>query len=133
MAKEITVLAFGVFDLFHEGHKWFLREAAKLGRLVIVVARDVNVEENKGSRSEWDEVKRLAAVEEFSAVAEARLGYEDFGKRLDVLDDIKPDVVVFGYDQEPKLPEGSWKIVQLEAYKPEKFKSSLLRKQTKFS
>lgn len=123
-----TVIVFGVFDLLHKGHEWFLEEASKLGdRLVVIVARDTNVERNKGLYPDWNEEKRREAVEELEFVHEARLGYEEWEKRLQVLDDVKPDIIVFGYDQEPRVPDGNWEVVQLGSYKPEIYKSSLIR------
>lgn len=125
----ITVLAFGTFDLFHKGHEFFLQEAKKHGdRLVVVVARDVNVKHLKGRAPEQNEQLRLQAVRDFSAVDDARLGYEEWGMHLQVLDDVQPDVVCLGYDQRATLPEGAWRVVRIEAFEPERYKSSLLRK-----
>jgi FAD synthetase len=45
------VIAFGVFDGLHEGHRHFLREARKLGgRLTVAVAHDEAVVMLKGRR-----------------------------------------------------------------------------------
>ena len=123
-----TVLAFGTYDLFHLGHEYFLREAKKYGdRLVVVVARDANVERIKGRSPQQDEETRRAAVEEFEAVDEAVLGYEEWGKHMRVLEDIAPNVICLGYDQKAQLPEGDWKVVVIDSFEPEKYKSSLLR------
>jgi len=123
-----TVLAFGTYDLFHPGHEYFLREAKKCGgRLVVVVARDANVERIKGRSPQQDEETRRAAVEEFEAVDEAVLGYEEWGKHMRVLEDIAPNVICLGYDQKAQLPEGDWKVVVIDSFEPEKYKSSLLR------
>ena len=53
--------------------------------------------------------------------------------------DFKPDVICLGYDQKQSVPElrqkldalglDRTKIIRLEAYEPEKYKSSILRKQ----
>jgi len=123
-----TVLAFGTYDLFHLGHEYFLREAKKYGdRLVVVVARDANVERIKGRSPQQDEETRRAVVEEFEAVDEAVLGYEEWGKHMRVLEDIAPNVICLGYDQKAQLPEGDWKVVVIDSFEPEKYKSSLLR------
>lgn len=123
-----TVLAFGTYDLLHPGHEFVLSRAAELGdKLVVVVARDANVEQIKGFRPEHSEEERRAAVESLPYVTEARLGYEEWGRHLDVLEDVQPDVIVLGYDQKGSIPEGPWEVVRMEAHKPEQYKSSLLR------
>ncbi len=124
-----TVLAFGTYDVFHKGHEYFLREAAKLGdRLVVVVARDANVERLKGRLPHDSETLRLQNVAAFDAVSEARLGYEEWGKHLQVLTDIAPDVIALGYDQKAKLPdEWAVKAVRIDSFEPETYKSSKLR------
>jgi cytidyltransferase-like protein len=124
-----TVLVFGTFDVFHKGHEFFLREARKHGdQLVVVVARDSNVEQIKGRAPHDREDVRLHNVRQCDVVDEARLGYEEWGKHLQVLEDVAPDVICLGYDQRAKLPEGGpWTVVRLPAFEPEKYKSSLLR------
>lgn len=129
--SQKTVLAFGTFDLFHKGHGYFLREAKKYGdRLVVVVARDANVEHIKGRRPHENEQIRLQSLLDCGFVDEARLGYEEWGKHLQVLDDVKPDVICLGYDQRAHLPEGSWQVIRIDAFEPDTYKSSLLRPQS---
>jgi len=101
--KRKIVLASGVFDLLHLGHVKFLEEAKKAGgkdaELVVIVARDRTVEKRKGEKPIMPENQRRALVESLKVVDEAIIGYKQFdiGK---VIDKIKPDVIVFGYDQE---------------------------------
>lgn len=125
----ITVLAFGTFDKFHEGHRWFLTEAKKHGdRLVVVVARDHNVELVKGHKPKQTEQERLTTVQQFAAVDEARLGLEDYSQKEAVINLIHPDVICLGYDQAPnfRAPRPAIKVIRLRAFHPEKYKSSLL-------
>lgn len=125
----ITVLAFGTFDKFHEGHRWFLTEAKKQGnRLVVVVARDRNVAMIKGHNPKYAEAERLASVQAFTVVDEARLGFEDFNRRFEVIDQVQPDVICLGYDQVPnfKAPRQNIRVVRLPAFQPDKYKSSLI-------
>lgn len=127
MSKTI-VLAAGTFDVFHDGHKYFLAQARALGdELVVVVARDANVERLKGFAPHWNEERRRQAVEGSVSVDRAILGYEEWGRHLDVLNDIEPQVIALGYDQQIAVPEGEWDIVRLPAYEPEQFKSSVIR------
>jgi len=101
--KKKIVLASGVFDLLHPGHVKFLEEAKKAGgkgaQLVVVIARDKTVEKTKGKKPIMPENQRCLLVESLKVVDRAVLGYQEFdlGK---VIDDIKPDVIALGYDQE---------------------------------
>ena len=121
----------GTFDHFHPGHDFFLRQAARLGEeLFVVVARDANVLRIKGQAPDQGEEERLGEVARQEVVDDARLGYpgSDF---LRVVADIDPQVIALGYDQ--KAPPGlarafpGCRIVTLEAFRPERYKSSLMR------
>ena len=96
------VLTTGVFDIIHPGHVRMLQEAKKLagrgGKLVVVVARNETVVKNKGREPVFDEKIRRFLVESLKPVDEAILGYRPFSFEK-ILRRVKPDVVVFGYDQ----------------------------------
>ena len=97
-----VVLAGGAYDVLHLGHLASLREAKSLGDvLVAVVATDATVQLLKGRKPIFSEGDRLALVEGLKPVDEAILGYEDVGFGFEqVLMDVTPDIVTFGYDQE---------------------------------
>jgi cytidyltransferase-like protein len=97
-----VVLAGGVYDVLHLGHLASLREAKSLGDvLVAVVATDATVQLLKGRKPIFSEGDRLALVEGLKPVDKAILGYEDVGFGFEqVLMDVTPDIVTFGYDQE---------------------------------
>jgi len=130
-ANHLTVLAFGTFDFLHDGHKFFLSEARKLGgKLYVVVARDSNVLKIKGKLPHFNENKRLEMVSEFDIADKVILGSEK--DMLAVLHKIKPDMIALGFDQ--KAPEDdikkilpNVKIIRLSDHFPQKFKSSILR------
>lgn len=130
MKKNSTVvLVFGTYDKFHPGHEYFLTEAKKYGDyLTVVIARDKNVEALKGKLPRDDELVRQANVAKFSAVNKAILGLENFSKRHTIIDQVKPDIICLGYDQAPDFqpPSTDIKIIRVNAYHPEKYKSSLL-------
>ena len=100
--KKKIVLASGVFDLLHLGHVKFLEEAKKIGgndaELVVIIARDITVEENKGRKPIMSENQRRALVESLKVVDEAVLGFEKFDLG-DVIERVKPDFIALGYDQ----------------------------------
>ena len=125
-------MVFGTFDYLHEGHKDFFRQAKEYGdELVVVVARDETVEKLKKRKPDHDEETRLFRVVEQELVDKAILGNP--GDKYQVIEDEKPDVLCFGYDQksynvniEVELAKRNLpcKIVQLKPFQPEKFKSS---------
>jgi cytidyltransferase-like protein len=128
--SRMRVLVFGTFDLLHPGHRYLLAEAAKRGELNVVVARDRNVERIKGKTTVHSEEERLAAVRAAAPSARAMLGdREDF---LAPVRAVQPDLILLGYDQ--KLPPGVTEdafpcpVERLPAFEPEKWKSSILRR-----
>jgi|TARA_B100002003_G_C14124517_1_gene540876 FAD synthetase len=130
-----TVMASGSFDLIHPGHLFYLEESKKNGsKLVVVVARDSNIEKFKKKKPKFSENERLEHVKQISSVDEAVLGHE--GDIFDIVSEIKPDVICLGYDQkldEDKLKEELEKrnlkveIIRIKAFKPEVYKSSKLK------
>ncbi len=97
-----VVLAGGVYDVLHLGHLAALEEARSLGDvLIVVVATDVTVEMLKGRKPLFPEKDRQALVAGLKPVDKAILGYEDVGFGFEqVLMEVMPDIVAFGYDQE---------------------------------
>ena len=97
------MLTTGAFDMLHPGHVKLLEEAKKLagsdGKLVVLIARDETVRRNKGRDPIFDEESRRYMVSMLKPVDEVILGYTppSFEK---VIERVKPDIVVFGYDQE---------------------------------
>lgn len=101
-AQIKVVLAGGVYDVLHLGHLAALTEAKALGDvLVAVVATDVTVGMLKGRKPIFPEQDRRTLVQGLKPVDKAILGYEDVGMGYEqVLMDVMPDIVAFGYDQE---------------------------------
>ena len=130
----MKVLVFGTFDILHPGHISFLKQAKKYGNnLVIVVGRDETVKKIKGKYPKNSEDERLRAIKELDFVDKVRLG--GLGDPYGAIEEEKPNIICLGYDQrsftkdlENKIKEFGLniKVVRLEAYKPEKYKSSLL-------
>lgn len=93
----------------------------------MVVARDRNVERIKGKKTAQSERERKAAVEALYPDATVVLG--DKADFLVPVREVKPDLILLGYDQ--RLPPGveesdlGVRVERLPAFFPEKFKSSL--------
>ena len=102
------VLASGAFELLHPGHVRFLAEAKRVGgegsRLIVVVARDETIKRRKGREPILGEEARREIISMLKPVDEVILGHVPFSFER-VIEEVKPDIVVFGYDQEDLMRE----------------------------
>ena len=133
--KNVRVLAQGTFDLLHPGHVHYLHFAKKFGtHLTVIIARDDTVKRVKNHESMFDEQTRLKLVSAVKHVDCAVLGGK--GNILDKVVELRPDVIVLGYDQNVSIKELreqlrerglSCKIVRATAHFPKIFKSTKLK------
>lgn len=127
----MKVLMFGTFDHLHPGHRFILGEGSGRGELHVVVARDVTVERIKKKRPDFSQEERKAAIEAAFPDAHVMFG-DDGGDYLKPVREVKPDLILLGYDQ--RLPPGikdedlPCPVERLPALEPEKYKSSLMRR-----
>ncbi|MBU6997541.1 MAG: adenylyltransferase/cytidyltransferase family protein [Theionarchaea archaeon] len=91
----MIVVVAGTFDVLHPGHMYLLKEAAALGDLYVIVARDCNINKRKII---FNEKERLAMIQSLKPVTKAILGdKEDFFRPIE---DISPDYLFLGPDQD---------------------------------
>lgn len=134
MVKKVLVS--GVFDLIHPGHILFLEKAKKIGgknsKLIVVIARDSNVIKFKGVKPIFNERIRKRIVSSLKPVDVTILGFKKFSIEK-IINKIKPDIIVFGYDQikimeefERICKEKNWniKIIRLKKFKSGRINSS---------
>ncbi len=127
------VVCAGTFDHLHPGHIDFLVQAKALGgELIVIVARDENVQRIKGIKPDHDEDCRRRNVELTGIPDRVVLGYSDTDL-FSILAELSPDVVALGYDQRVneesirrRLP--GCEVIRLQSFYPEKFKSSFYRR-----
>lgn len=94
----VLVMATGVFDILHVGHIHFLKEARKLGdELVVVIASDATVRKRKHNPIMPQDM-RAEIVGSLKMVDRVFIGGVDDPYRI--VEEIKPDVIALGYDQE---------------------------------
>ena len=94
----VRVMASGVFDILHTGHISYLEQAKALGdELYVVVASDNTVRKNKHEPI-TPERMRVRIVSALKPVDVAIIG-NDSGDMFAILDEIRPDVIVLGFDQ----------------------------------
>jgi FAD synthetase len=131
-------MTFGTFDHLHAGHEHYLREASKHGHeMITVLARDETVKKVKGELPDHNEIERKQKIEESNIDTKVVLG--NIGDKYEVIRKFKPDVICLGYDQytfTQKLQKElidqklNTEIIRIKPYKPEVFKSSLIKKAT---
>lgn len=135
--KNFTVLVFGTFDLLHAGHRSFLRQAKRFGnRLIVAVGRDRVVARLKRRVPQHSERKRLSGVASLPYVHRAVLASSNPLHRYRFIKRLQPNIIALGYDQrhftknlhrELKAHGINCRIIRLKPYKPQHFKSSLIR------
>ena len=137
--KAKLVMVFGTFDYLHAGHENLFTQAKELGSHVIaILARDKTVKTIKGNLPDHNEKERLQNLKETKWADKVILG--NLKDKAKVIKDYRPDVIALGYDQfaftyrlekllmEIKLDS---KIVRLKPYRPDMYKSSILRRKIK--
>jgi cytidyltransferase-like protein len=96
----------GCFDLFHDGHRWFL-EQCKAGYLIVAVNSDLSVKSLKGPGRPFDPLTtRMARVRQYLHFLRgddscAVVPFEGF--ELPLILQMQPDVVFKGADHSPNM------------------------------
>jgi cytidyltransferase-like protein len=123
--KIIVVMTGGVFDIIHAGHIYTLNEAKKLGDVLIVaVAKDEHVKKRKPIHS----LEYRTMIVDFLKPVDLALPGTDHPKKL--LEIVKPDVIVYGYDQAEFIKPENIQVVKLkEQIEDGKFKTSKIIKE----
>ncbi len=112
-------MASGVFDILHTGHISYLEQAKAAGdELVVVVACDETVRKRKHEPITPEDM-RLRIIQSLKPVDRAVIG--GTGDFFDTLKDIRPDIIMLGYDQ-------TFDEAELEAKLKEKgFRTKVMR------
>lgn len=133
-------MLFGTFDHLHAGHEnLFIQAKALANRLenpfvIAVVARDKTVKQIKGRRPENSEKNRIKNLEETRWANIVVLGEKR--DKYKAIRQYRPSIIALGYDQfvfttqlEKLIIDLNLdtKIVRLAPYRPEIYKSSLIR------
>ena len=132
------VLAFGSFDPLHEGHRHFLLQAKALGsHLTIVMAPNKAILTTKGYLPSSSIEDRIEAVKALK-IADTVLPGTTTADPYQLLRDLQFDIIAVGYDQSPSdeiirqeldtRGKEHVRIVRLQPFHPDKYKSSFIRK-----
>src|SRR3989344_7302075 len=102
----VRIMIFGTFDMLHEGHLDFFRQARSLAagpHLIVSIARDASVARVKGAPPRRTESERLVLVQGSEFVDEAVLG--DESGYVEHIRRARPDIIALGYDQSGEYVE----------------------------
>ena len=129
------IMTFGTFDIFHQGHKYFLQQAKKYGDyLIVIIARDATVKQVKLNLPDKNEKQRQQIVIKSQLANNVVLG--NLKDKYAVIKKFKPDIICLGYDQKYfvnqlqdkiKKLKLNTKIIRLRSYKPYKYKTSIIK------
>ena len=132
----MKVLVFGAFDRLHPGHESFLRQARELGdHLTVALACDKIIEQLKGRGPVQNFNARKDALQTLAEVDEVVAGDNQLGQ-YSILQNDQYDIIALGYDQNKlkddlerwfKTHDQNIAIKLLKPFKPEKYKSTILR------
>ena len=129
-------MVFGTFDYLHAGHENLFIQARQLGEEIItVIARDRTVKTIKGEFPDHDEKTRLRNLKETGWSNYVVLGNQK--DKLKVIKEYRPEIIALGYDQyaftyglEKMIIDLGLniKIVRLKPYRPDMYKSSIVKR-----
>lgn len=113
-AGKRIVFTNGCFDILHPGHVLYLREAARFGDVLVVgLNSDDSVRRLKGSkRPIVPEGERAVILAALRAVDFVTIFAEDTPENL--IEAVRPDVLVKGGDYDPDATHGSRRIAGAE-------------------
>lgn len=133
--KLKKIILFGTFDLFHAGHKNFLKQARRYGDyIILVVARDRTTHKLKGRRPSQNEKQRQSIIRQSGLAEKVILG--NLTDKYGAIKKYRPDIVCLGYDQVYFIDElrqaldrfglQKTKIIRLKPYKSNIYKTTKL-------
>lgn len=134
--KFEKVLCAGSFDLLHSGHLNYFSQARRIAKkIVVVVSSDENYFKARGKNPLHSQDERISFIKNANVVDEIVKGSS--GNIFEVIKKINPDAILLGYDDkiseevlEKNIKEMGLKIqiLRAKAFNPEKYKSSLMKK-----
>lgn len=137
LANLTRIMVFGTFDILHKGHESLFAQArarAEHPYLIVSVARDASVAHIKGAPPRNNEEVRCENVAAHPLVHDVVLG--DAEGYMPHIIAARPDIIALGYDQQGEYVEHlerdvhaaglASRIVRLEAFEPETYKTSKL-------
>ena len=97
--QQKKVLVAGTFELIHPGHIALIQEAAEMGDVIVVIARDSTVNRLRKRSVIISEAQRLEVIRNIKGVTDAVLGNEDTNPFL-IIEQVNPDIILLGPNQD---------------------------------
>ena len=116
-AKTAVVFVNGCFDMLHEGHIRFLKEAKKKGGYLIVgLNSDISVRRNKGSSRpiEKQTVRKRKLLG--TGIVDRVIIFNDRSP-IRLINTIRPDIIVRGHDQKIEKELRAFRFYRVRKYK----------------
>lgn len=137
--RQSLVLVTGVFDLLHQEHLNFLRQAKKIADLLLVgLESDVRVRKMKGEgRPINKQAERLASLQKLQIADHVFILPEEFSKPADhqrLIEQIRPDFMAvssntaFKKEKEMILAQFGAKLVVVHEFNPEFSSTKIINK-----
>jgi FAD synthetase len=134
-------MLFGSFDILHNGHFFLFKEAQKYGNLIIIVAQDNIIKKTKGKKPHKEISERVDDLEKYFIQNKKEMNTpilligDNENEKWSAIKKHKPNIVIVGYDQKDlkkalkKIQKiYKFKIIQINSFKPNIYKSSILKK-----
>lgn len=124
--KLKVVLTGGVFDGIHLGHVKTLCKSKRYGDILIVVIANDSFIIKKGRKPIHSQKERVKLINSIKCVDLAIRGYKD---PIKTVERVRPDVIVYGYDQDVFIKIKGIKIIKLKKrYMPHRLKTKKIIK-----
>lgn len=135
MKTQNKVLIFGTFDILHPGHLKLLNFAAKQGSVTVALTPDKLCEVYKGEKPVSNYDVRKIRLESLNLIDKV-LPADNKPNTYNIISEVKPNVIVLGYDQlslkkniSKRLDElrSTARIIVAPSYRANLYKSSKLK------
>ena len=118
------VLCWGTFDVLHQGHIDFLKDAKSRGdELIVIVISDESVYKNKRRYPKNKQDNRAKALRKLGIVDKIISVPDNFETNFKLIASIKPEVIVFGHDQSTGIEKTLKDFLSSKKIHPEYHKS----------
>ncbi len=115
-----TVFCWGTFDILHQGHIDFIKDAKTRGEyLYVVVISDNAVYQNKRKFPKNNQEARVKTLQKTGLVDKVLAASDNLESNFEMIASLNPSIFVFGYDQQTPVEERLIRYLSQQGLKPE--------------